>query len=214
MHQDLSVHINEAVNKYFHSEDYRDQVLKGKNIYFEMTGMVDERATDYEHRMQMFNDWFLFDYISDQRQVSYMTEYLNEINMNDENVRAALQNVHYSVYEYTKKMFSKNMILRDFISGERFELTPENFPFGILPGEIIVGRVVQYQNDFFPLSGVRYIPKELKSLISKEAKTIKKKGNPSEERKFILAIERFKTRCEQYSHIDPVSVFKKFGLTQ
>ncbi len=214
MHPDISGHMEKAVEKYFYGEAFREQVLEAKKIYFELTGMVNDRASDYEHRMQMFNDWFLFDYISDNRQIPYMTEYLNEGRDLSDGVKKALGNIVYSVFEFRKKSFSKNMVLKDFVSGEKYILSPEHFPFGILPGEVIVARVVDYEGSSFPLSGIRYIPKELKSIISKEAKKTKQLGNPSAERKFVLAIERFKSRCEQYTHIDPISVYKKFGFNK
>lgn len=212
MHSDLSPFIREAIDKYFLGEEFRDEVLSAKDLYFTVTGMVDDQKSDYELRMQMFNDWFLFDYIPNQRQVPYVIEYINSKNLENEEVKKSLSSVIYSVFEFKKKSFSKNMILKDLVSGEKYELTPGNFPFGILPGEVIVARVLNYNNEAFPLAGIRYIPKELKSLIAKEGKSIFKTGNPSEIRKFVLALEKFKSKCEQYAHIDPLAVYKKFGF--
>lgn len=208
MNDNLQDHIDKALSSFFEDQNNLDSILEAKNTYFSLTGIADDAQPDYEARMQNFNEWFLFDYIPGNRHVPYITEYFKTNNEIEEPIKSSLSNVTYSVYEYNKKAFSNNILLKDLVRNEKYVLRPENFQAGVLPNEVFAGRVLRFDGDTYLLNGIRYIPKEVKNLVIKEAKKIRKLGNPLEEKNFVFKLERSKTKCHQYSHMDPISIFK------
>lgn len=44
------------------SGNHYDDLLKAKEIYFSLTGKINEDDEDYELRMNSFNEWYLFHY--------------------------------------------------------------------------------------------------------------------------------------------------------
>ncbi len=200
-------HIEKAMQLCLSAKGHQDRIMEAKEAFIKLTGALDDSKDEYESRMQSFNEWFLFDYIPDTESGPFIIDYLKKSKDLDEEIRTSLTNVHYSLFEYGKKSFSKKIVLKDIVKDEKHILEPENFSVALLPSEIFAGRVVSFKNESYLLPGIRFIPKEVKPLIIKKAKTIKKLGNPSEERKFVLEVERLKTKWLQYGHMKPEQIF-------
>ena len=78
----------------------------------------------------------------------------------------------------------------------------------IIKDDLFVGRVLSFETQNNLMSGLCVIPKDVRSILKKECKKIRKLKNPGEELKFLLRIESFKTKWIRYGHVDATKIFK------
>ncbi|MCY4645085.1 MAG: hypothetical protein OXB88_10745 [Bacteriovoracales bacterium] len=210
MHEKLSLYLNQAMSAISTDKKKLERLLAARKVYEKLTGKIDEDGDDYEVRILSFNEWFLIDYISEKNPVPFIIEFLNTLNDSVGEIKAWLSDVHYSFFECRKKRYGSNLILEDFLRGEKYEVLPESFPADILSSEIFVGRMIKIEKKVFFFKGIRWLPKEVKSLVRKRIKRIRELGSPFEENRFIFSLEMAVTKCAQFKHVNAVKIFSSY----
>ena len=188
------------------------RLVSARETYELLTGKIDEDHDECELRLLNFNEWFLFDYIAKDRQVPFIVEFLNSLVEPVEEVKELLNNVYYSFFECRKKKFSSKLIVEDFIKGKKYQILPRNFPVDIVSDEIFTGRILNIKGGVFVFKGIRWLPKQIRAVAVKEAKKIRKLGDPHEEKKLTLNLELTATKCIQFKHVDPIEIFTSLIL--
>lgn len=183
-----------------------ERLVEAKKVYFELTGMVNDDDVDYEARMNGFTEWFLFSYIPKHKSVPYIVEYLNKMPISHD-LKNSLLNIRYSIFEFVKKTITGKILIKDMLYDRKIKLAKEYFDVGIVPGEIFVARVGEYENESYLLRGIRHLPQEVRSILKRQAKVVRNLGNPSEELKFVLNVEKCKTKWDRYGHVEPTKIF-------
>jgi hypothetical protein len=206
MNQVLKEHFDKALGIYTTGVHY-DTLLEAKKEYFEITGQANDDDDDFEARMNAFNEWYVLQFISRRGTRTVISDYLIN-NPVDDILAKSLTSVNYSLFEYTGKSFRGFDVLYDMLHDKKIKLTKDVALPSIIKDDIFVGRVLIYQDEVHLMSGLCVIPKDVRGILKKECKRVRKLKNPNEELKFLLKTESFKTKWIRYGHVDATKIFK------
>ncbi len=206
MNQVLKEHFDKALGIYTTGVHY-DTLLEAKKEYFEITGQANDDDDDFEARMNSFNEWYVLQFISKRGTRTVISDYLMNHPVDDTLARS-LSGVNYSLFEYTGKSLTGHDVLYDMLHDKKIKLPKAWELPSIIKDDIFVGRVLTFQDSPFLMSGLCVIPKEVRGILKKECKRVRKLKNPNEELKFLLKIESFKTKWIRYGHVDATKIFK------
>lgn len=198
-------HLDKALSLYT-SGDYYKILIEAKEEYFNKTGIAFEDDADFESKMSSFNDWFLLQFISKRFERPFIREYLESFQVGDE-VALSLLNINHSLFEYSGKSFSGSYLLKDILHDRKVELAKDHQSPPMLKGDLAICRVISYQNQNYLLEGMTFIPKEVRSVLKKQSKVVRKKDDPWQEYEFLIQLEKLKTKWLRYGHIDPAKIF-------
>ncbi len=73
--------------------------------------------------------------------------------------------------------------------------------------DVFVGRIVTYQGENYLLKGMCPLPGNVLGNLKKQSKKVRKLNSAEEEEKFLLELERLKTKSLNYGHIDANKIF-------
>ncbi len=206
LHQDLNKHIESAFSQYSTGSYYQD-LIKAKDKYFELTGKPDEDDDDYGNKMDLFNEWYLFDY---KKEDSIFIESYLDNNFVNEELKESLQNTHFSVFQLKgTTFFGNNIVVYDIIHNKKFVLTKGHPGLPFLKGDLFLARVITVNNNHCLTNTLVSVPSEAKSIIINRAKKIRKKKDPALFNKFVMEITRLRTKYLRYSqtHISKIFIF-------
>jgi hypothetical protein len=203
--EDLQKYLDDALNEYSQGDHY-ETLIEAKNEYFEKTGSLIEEDSDYDSRMNSFNDWYVLQFLSQRQTETVITNYLMK-NQIDNEISASLLNVNHSIFEYRGTNFKKNHVLMDILHDEKIIIPKDHDEPPFLEGDIFVGRLIAHENFSMLFKGMCLIPKDIKSVLKKESKKVRKLKNPNEELKFLLQLEYLKTKWKRFGHIDHHKIF-------
>ncbi len=206
MNQTLKDHFDRALGIYTQGVHY-ETLLEAKKEYFEITGQANDDDDDFESRMNSFNEWYVLQFVSRRGTRTVISDYL--INHPVEDLLAkSLTAVNYSLFEFVGKNWRGLNTLHDMLHDKKIQLPKGEVLPSIIEDDIFVGRVLHYNGQNFLLNGLCVIPKEVRGILKKECKKVRKLKNPHEELKFLLKTESFKTKWIRYGHVDATKIFK------
>lgn len=197
-------HLDKVLGLYTEGQFF-DVLKEAKDAYFSITGKLDEDNTEFESRMNTFNDWYIFQYR--QKDGSKVIEDYIRNHQLDEELSQSLLNVNHSLFEFVKTNFRKQTVLKDILHDEKIILNKEHPTLSLVEGDIFTGRVIKYSGAHYLLRGVCILPQGVKSTLKKQSKKVRKLNSFEEELKFLLHLESLKTKATHYSHIDPAKIF-------
>ena len=183
-----------------------ESLIEAKKEYFELTGTLTEEDDEYESRMNAFNDWYLFQYLSKRKTKTVVKDFL-EKNQIEDTVAKSLLSVNHSLFEFKKINFFKRIVLEDVLHGKTITLPKDGLTIGIVKGDMFTGRLLNFDNNYYLLKGVCIYPESVKSILRKESKKIRKLKDPNQEHSFLLKLEQLKTKSLRYGHIDMTKIF-------
>ena len=212
MDERIKSYYDQALKALSNDERVLKRLYNARKIYEELTGKVDDDKEEYELRMLNFNEWFLFDFVSQDQQWPFIIEFLNSLNESIGEIKDLFSNVRYSFFECRKKKLGSKLVLEDFLLNKKYQINAIDFPVNLLDDEIFTGRIISIEQEIFILKGIRWLPRKIRALAVKEAKKVRKMGNPSQERDFTLNLEMATTKCSQFKHVDPIEIFSSVIL--
>lgn len=197
-------HIDKILKLYTEG-DYYELLKKAKEQYIELTGKMDEDSSEYESRMNTFNDWFIFNYRrEDTRRV--IDDYIQDQGI-DAQLAKSFHNTNYSLFHFVKINFRKQIVLKDILHDEKYILNKEDCELALLEDDIFVGRIISTEDKNFLLKGVCTLPRETLGALKKQARKIRKLNSIEEEEKFLLTLEKLKIKSMNYGHINSEKIF-------
>lgn len=200
----IEEHIEKILSKYTKDEFY-ETLVKAKQDYVNFTGKLNEDTEEYESRMNTFSDWYMFHYHLDNGH-KVIDDYLLENDLDPE-LAKSFHNINYSLFQFVKVNFRKQIVIKDILHNEKYILSKDNGDISLLVDDIFVGRIVTYQGQSYLLKGLCLVPRDALSNLKKEAKKVRKMNDMDEEEKFLLLVESLKTKSLNYSHIEPSRIF-------
>lgn len=205
MNERLQEHLNSALSQ-FTTGDYYQVLKDAKELYFSKTGAVHEEDDDYESRMNAFNDWYLLQFNREEANSTLIKNYLEDEEVEDDLCRTLLD-VNFSLFEYMGTNMWKQNVLKDMLHNQKINLAKGEPMPSLVKGDLFIGRVLMLENKFYMMNGVCTLPREIKGILTKECKKVRKKGDVEEEEKFLLQTEYLKTKWRRYGHIDATKIF-------
>lgn len=230
MHESLRYLLEKVLIKYS-EKDFYDQLLEAKDFYFQRTGKVFEEDEDYESRMAAFNDWYVLEYRPSssndlnkasskentgddrgQESPTFFEKYLSDHEALPEIIEAIKGTTH-SLFEYTGTSFKGQHVLKDILHDEKIILAKTHPAPSLVKGDMFIGRIVKYLDEYYLYNGLRVMPNDAASILKKEAKKIRKahkkneEGRAQSEEKFLFLAESHKTKWQHYGHVNVEKIF-------
>lgn len=200
----IDEHIENVLKLYTEGE-YYDLLKEAKVLYIDLTGKIDEDTSEYELRMNTFNDWFIFNFRRDDTR-RVIDDYIQDHNINSE-LAKSFHNTNYSLFHFVKVNFRKQIVLKDVLHNEKFTLNKEDCSLALLEDDLFVGRLISYQDKNYLLKGVCTLPRETFGILKKQARKIRKLNSTKEEEKFLLTLEKLKIKSLHYGHLNSEKIF-------
>jgi hypothetical protein len=201
----------EPVIQKFTTGEYYPEVFKAKQEFFERAGVVYEEDPEYEQRMNLFMDWYLFDrdlpgvdlppirYFIRQETASFSPE--------DQKLYADLSASLHTVFLLKRfTWFKKNLVVQDLFSRKTYIVKDLKLNNAFSPGDIFEGRIFPSDGKWFFANGFCFHPVEMRSFILGEIKKIRHQEQ-SRHLKLILQLAQMKLKHQRFSHIDVKHVY-------
>lgn len=204
MFDNIENHISKMIDIYA-SDKFYSELVKAKDIFFKLTGNVNDETDEFEARMNCFYDWYIFHFrLSNGWKI--IEDYIHEYNLDDEMAKALL-NVNYSFFQFKKIDMKKRIVLFDVLHNKKITLGEDSKNIGLLEDDIFIGRSVKIDKKEYILNGVCHLPSNVFTKLKKHSKEIRPLNNLPKEEEFLLKIESLKTKSLQYGHIDASKIF-------
>ena len=204
MHRMIQHHYEKAMAE-FTSLSYHKTMVEAKEEYFNLTGLLHEDEEDYEIKMNAFNDWYMLSYIS-QEGGPFMKIYLEKNDLEDE-LYDVFMRCNYSLFEYVGKNFRGAYTFKDILHSTKVSLAKDHRPLSMLKHDLVIGRIIKYKNKFYFLNGMTFLPAEVRPLLAKESKKVRRAIDPHQEYEFLTGLEKMKTTYSRFGHVDPLRFF-------
>jgi hypothetical protein len=204
MYAALEQLLEDILSEYASGDNYQ-RLMAAKERYIKLTGLLNEEDDDFDARMNCFSDWFIFNHELPSGERVYQ-KYINQKKLPNEQ-RKLLDSVRFSLFEVVKISSKKKLIIRDLISDKKLELANAYNELGLVEDDLFLSHTVEIESQMYLLKGLRSLPNSLRSLLKKECKKVSKQNNLREQEAFLLKLEYYRSKMNNYSHLDPSKIF-------
>ena len=201
----------EPVIQEFTTGEYYPEVFRAKQEFFERAGVVYEEDPEFEQRMNLFMDWYLFDrdlpgvdlppirYFIRQNQ----SQFSGEDKTTYENLSTSIHTL-FLLKGFT--WFGKNLIVQDLFSQKKYIVRDPKLKHAFSRGDIFEGRIFPTDGKWSLAQGFCFHPVEMRSFIMGEIKKIRFQDR-SRHLKLILQLAQMKLKHQRYAHIDVKHIY-------
>jgi hypothetical protein len=190
----------------FTTGDYYREVYNAKQEYFDKTGVVYEDDVEFEQRMSIFMDWYLFDrdlpgvdlppikYFFRRNKGSFSNEELNIY-------RDFCSTIH-SIFRLKRLTWNKKgLVVLDLFSNKTHTVTDAELNVGFARGDIFETRIIPFKGGYEFSRGFCFHPVEMESFIMGEIKKVRFQDK-NRQTKLILQLSAMKLKHLRFQHID------------
>ncbi len=181
---------------------FESDFLRAREEFFGLVGQVDEEHEEFESKMNIFHEWYFFDY--DQRRI--FGDYLNNPDF-DINLKEILRNQRHSLFEYCGKSFRGLDYFKDFISGEKIYLAKDAQRPPLVKDDIFIGRFIVEGEHNYLLPGLCILPKKVRTTLIKKAQKVGSLKDEDKKLEFLMELLSLRSKWKRYSHLDPTKIF-------
>jgi hypothetical protein len=193
----------EKILQHFAGGIFKDEVKIAKSQFFDNAGILDEKAHNYELRMNQFFDWYFFT----RELAGYGQTPLDSYHMARE-LRFSSQEIalidklkahRHSLFEFNK-IKGGDVHLQDLLKGDRLIVKQSPWIYGFDSDEIFEARLLPAEDTWIFTKGFCFHPAEAKKFILSEIKRHKKDAdlNPED---MMLRLVRMRYKFERYRHV-------------
>jgi hypothetical protein len=192
--------------------EYYPEVYQAKQEFFERAGIVYEDDLEFEQRMNLFMDWYLFDRDLpgvDLPPIRYfIRQHATEFSVEQKQIYEDLSTSLHSIF-YLKRfsLFGKNLVVQDLFSRKSFTVNDARLKQAFSRGDIFEGRIFLHQGKWYFAQGFCFHPVEMRSFILGEIKKIRFQDK-SRHLKLILQLAQMKLKHTRFSHIDVQHIYE------
>jgi len=197
-------HIDKIIDQYTQG-DYYDLLVRAKDEFTTLTGKIDEETNEYESRMYTFNDWYIFNFRrEDNRRI--IDDYIQNYDL-ESDLSKSLYNINFSLFQFVKINYKKQIVLKDILHNEKFVLKKEECNLALLEDDLFIGRLVSLEDRNYLLKGVTTLPREVLTPLKKQAKKVRKLNSREAEEDFLMTLEKLKVKSLHYGHLNSEKIF-------
>lgn len=209
----IQPYLDRILETYSQGSRYHE-VRKAKEEFFQRAGKVAEGSEMFEHQMQAFIDWYLFDRTLEGVDLCPVKMFVFEFDQKlppeeAEIYREITKSVH-SLYEFLK-IKGNDVYLKDMVSGEKYVVEESEITKGFTKGDIFEGRLIRFQNRYVFGGSFIFHPQEVRSFIKKQIKAVRYL-DAHQRLKLLHRLSVMKLKTEQYSHIDVKFIYTEKPL--
>lgn len=190
----------------FTTGEYYREVFEAKNEYFEKAGIVYEDDREFEQRMCIFMDWYLFDRDLpnvDLPPMKYFFKKNKERFSNEElNIYKDFCCTIHSLFCLKRFTWNRRgIVVKDFFSQKSFTVVDSSINKGFTKGDIFEARLIPFRDGYDFSPGFCFHPHEMMGFILKEIKKVRFQDK-TRQSKLILQLSSMKLKHLRFQHID------------
>lgn len=201
----------EPIIEEFTTGEYYREVYNAKQEYFEKAGVVYEDDVEFEQRMCIFMDWYLFErdlpgvdlppikYYFRQNKDRFTSEELNIY-------RDFCSTIH-SIFRLKRTTWSKNgFVVQDLFANKAYTVVDSEINRGFSRGDVFEARIIPFKGSYEFSHGFCFHPSEMESFILGEIKKVRFQDR-SRQTKLILQLAAMKLKHLRFQHIDIAHIY-------
>lgn len=193
------------IEEFTTGEFYRE-VYNAKQEYFDKAGVVYEDDPEFEQRMSIFMDWYIFD--RDLPGVDlppikyYFRKNKDRFSSEDLNIYRDFCLTLHSIFRLRRFTWDKKgLVIRDLFSAKSHTVEDSEINRGFARGDIFEARVIPFRGRFEFSRGFCFHPNEMESFILGEVKKVRFQDK-TRQTKLILQLASMKLKHLRFPHID------------
>jgi len=208
--QDLQKYLDPIFEEFSTGEYYRE-VYNAKQEFFEKAGTVYEDDKDYEERMCIFMDWYIFDRDLPGVDLSPIKLFFrkNKDSLSQENLgiyRDFCTTTHSIFRMNGHSWFTKAIKVEDLFSKKKYTVSDSFIDRAFNSGDIFETRLIPFRGKYAFSKGFCFHPREMESFILNEIKKVRFQDK-SRQTKLILQLSAMKLRHLRFQHIDVKHIY-------
>lgn len=194
----------DPVIEMFTTGDYYKQVYEAKQEYFEKAGIVYEDDDEFENRMCIFMDWYLFDRdlpgIDLPPMKIFFRKQKDTLPPEQVEIYKDFCNSIHSIF-YLQKIKGQTIYVKDLFSKKNHEVKDSDLNVGFVSGDIFEARLIPFHGSYEFSRGFCFHPVEMEKFIMGEIKKVRYQDQ-SRQTKLILQLASMKLKHTRYQHIN------------
>lgn len=197
----------EPIIEEFTTGEYYREVYNAKQEFFDKAGIVYEDDSEFEQRMCIFIDWYLFDRDLpgvDLPPLKYYFRRNKERFTNEElNIYRDFCSTIHSIFRLKRHAFfgDKGLVVQDLFSNQTHTVTGTEINRGFTRGDIFEARIIPFKGALEFSRGFCFHPVEMGSFILGEIKRVRFQDK-NRQTKLILQLSSMKLKHQRFNHID------------
>lgn len=203
-------YLEPVIEEYTSGEFYRE-VFEAKQEFFEKAGIVYEDDPDFEQRMSIFMDWYLFDRDLPKFDLPPIKLYFrqNRDRFPPEELaiyRDFCSTIHSLFRLKGKAFFSPGLKVQDLFSKKNYIVPDGHMDQAFTRGDLFEARLIPFHGRYEFSKGFCFHPIEMESFILGEIKKIRYQEK-ARQTKLILQLSAMKLRHLRFQHIDVKHIY-------
>jgi hypothetical protein len=151
-----------------------DYIYQAKQEYQKIAGEIYEDDKSYENRMGLFLEWFIFDRLTPEKNITLIESMTNGNNLLAVEDLIVFKDFSQSIHSLflIKKIRQDRVTVQDLFSGEKYEVSEPQSQIIFQPKDIFEGRILPYEGEYYFSGNFGFHPKEVSKYILRVAKQI------------------------------------------
>ena len=160
--------------EYVTQHNESDYIFQAKQEYQKTAGQIYEDDKSYENRMGLFLEWFIFDRLIPEKNITLIESVTNGNNHWDMDDLAVFQDFSQSIHSLflAKKIREGQVVVQDLLSGEKYEVNEPQSKIIFQPKDIFEARILIYEGAYSFSGNFCFHPKEVSKYILKASKQV------------------------------------------
>jgi len=207
----LQTYYDRLVEAFTTGEYYRE-VYNAKQEFFEKSGIVYEEDPEYEQRMCIFMDWYLFDrdlpgFDLPPIKLFYRNN-KDSLDTESQKVFKELTEGVHSIFQMKRgRFFKKGFVIVDLFSGKQYPVNDPKINQAFSRGDIFEASLLKYKGEFEFSKGFCFHPMEMRGFILGEIKKVRYQDK-GKHTKLIFQLSNMKLKHQRYQHIEVKHVYR------
>jgi hypothetical protein len=203
-------YLNPVIEDFSTGEYYRE-VYNAKQEFFDKAGIVYEDDSEFEQRMTIFMNWYLFDRDLpkvDLPPIKYFVRLKkSEFSPDDLRIYQDLCQTVHSIFRMKRMSWNKKeLIVQDLFSKKTYRVNELQISRGFSRGDIFEARIILFKDRYEFSKGFCFHPVEMESFILSEIKKVRYQER-SRHTKLILQLASMKLKHLRFQHIDVKHIY-------
>lgn len=194
----------DPVIEMFTTGDFYKEVFNAKKEYFDLAGVIYEDDEEFENRMCIFMDWYIFDrelpgidlppikYFYRQKEPGFSAE--------EQTIYKDFCSTVHSIF-YLQKIKNGSVYVKDLFSKKNHEVIDADINVGFVRGDIFEARLIPFKGSMAFSKGFCFHPVEMEKFILGEIKKVRYQDQ-TRQTKLILQLAAMKLKHTRYQHIN------------